>query len=59
MPADVREATLEQTERLVCTQLLDFAKRFFQDPKNQAAYAAWLKSKEEKQNGNHQDRSDL
>ncbi len=30
MPA---EATLEQTEKLACTQILDYAKTFFQDPK--------------------------
>ena len=26
------EATLEQTEKLACTQILDYAKTFFQDP---------------------------
>ena len=30
MPA---EATLEQTEKLACTQILDYAKNLFQDPK--------------------------
>lgn len=29
MPA---EATFEQTEKLACTQILDYAKTFFQDP---------------------------
>lgn len=29
MPA---KATLEQTEKLACTQILDYAKTFFQDP---------------------------
>lgn len=48
MPA---EATLEQTEKLACTQILDYAKTFFQDPKNQQAFQVWLKSKEERQNG--------
>lgn len=41
MPA---EATLEQTEKLACTQILDYAKTFFQDPKNQQAFQIWLKS---------------
>lgn len=54
MPA---EATLEQTEKLACTQILDYAKLFFQDPKNQKAYQRWLKSKEEQSNGNHQSRN--
>ena len=49
MPA---EATLEQTEKLACTQILDYAKTFFQDTKNQQAFQVWLKSKEERQNGN-------
>ena len=39
MPA---EATLEQTEKLACTQILDYAKTFFQDPKNQQAFQVWL-----------------
>ena len=43
MPA---EATLEQTEKLACTQILDYA--------NQQAFQIWLKSKEERQNGNDQ-----
>ena len=47
MPA---EATLEQTEKLACTQILDYA----QNPKNQQAFQIWLKSKEERQNGNDQ-----
>lgn len=51
MPA---EATLEQTEKLACTQILDYAKTFFKDPKNQQAFQIWLKSKEERQNGNDQ-----
>ena len=44
----------EQTEKLACTQILDYAKTFFQDPKNQQAFQIWLKSKEERQNGNDQ-----
>ena len=51
MPA---EATLAQTEKLACTQILDYAKLFFQDPKKQQAFQVWLKSKEERQNGNDQ-----
>ena len=42
------------TEKLACTQILDYAKTFFQDPKNQQAFQVWLKSKEERQNGNDQ-----
>lgn len=53
------EANLEQSERLTCTQILDFAKLYFQDPKNVQAYQAWLKTKEEKHNGNHRDQSNL
>ena len=53
------EATLKQSERLACTQILDFAKRLFQDPQNAHAYQIWLQSKEEKQNGNYSDQRDL
>ena len=55
----LNEATLKQSERLACTQILDFAKRLFQDPQNAHAYQIWLQSKEEKQNGNYSDQRDL
>lgn len=35
-------------------KLLDAARIFYEDPKNVQAYEAWLESKEENQNGNHQ-----
>lgn len=51
MPDD---ATLVQTEKLTCTQILDYAKIFFQNPENQQAYQMRRKAKEEEQHGNNQ-----
>lgn len=42
-PSQAREQTM-------LTRLLDAAKSFYQDPKNQQAYEAWLKQKEANSN---------
>ena len=41
------EATLAQTEKLACTQILEFAKTFYQNPDNLKAFEAWKRNKEE------------
>lgn len=40
-------ATIQQSEELACSLILDFAKTFYQDPVNLKAFQAWKKSKEE------------
>ena len=34
-------STLAQTEKVACAQILDLAKEFYRDPKNQKAFEAW------------------
>ncbi len=51
--------TIQQSEELACTLILDFAKTFYQDPNNLKAFKAWKKSKEEVHNGTDQDRDHL
>lgn len=53
------KATVQQTEELACTQILEFAKTFYQDPKNVKAFEAWKKNKEEHNNGTDQSRSSV
>lgn len=38
---------METIEKVVLSSLLDQAKAFFTDPKNQIEYEAWLKRKEQ------------
>lgn len=52
-------ATIQQSEELACTLILEFAKTFYQDPVNLKAFKAWKKSKEEKDNGANQNRDHL
>lgn len=52
-------ATIQQSEELACTLILDFAKTFYQDPNNLKAFEAWKKSKEEVHHGANQDRDHL
>lgn len=51
--------TIQQSEELACTLILDFAKTFYQDPVNLKAFEAWKKFKEEVNNGANQDRDHL
>lgn len=51
--------TIQQSEELACTLILDFAKTFYQDPVNLKAFKAWKKSKEEVNNGTDQNRDHL
>jgi hypothetical protein len=36
-------------ENLMCSLLIDYAKDFYRDPANQAAFESWLNSKRETQ----------
>ena len=40
--------TIEQTELLACTQILELAESFYQNPQNQQAFEAWKQRKEAK-----------
>lgn len=59
MRADMEGATIQQSEELACTLILEYAKTFYQDPANLKAFKAWKKSKEEVNNGANQDRDHL
>lgn len=59
MSAGMEGATIQQSEELACSLILDFAKTFYQDPVNLKAFQAWKKSKEEKNNGANQNRDHL
>ena len=52
-------ATIQQSEELACSLILDYAKTFYQDPVNLKALKAWKKSKEEVNNGANQNRDHL
>ncbi len=49
--------TIQESEYLMCAQILAFAETFYKDPKNVQAYEAWRKNKEEKYNGTNQNRN--
>lgn len=45
---EMPEPTTEQTELLACTQILELAESFYQNPQNQQAFEAWKQRKEAK-----------
>lgn len=46
MPGHAGPIEIQLAERQMCKSLLELAKAFFADPKNQASYEAWLKTQE-------------